>query len=115
MSALTYTFSGVSFQRIVPEEWQPWFASRVEYTRDLILDSTEDYLDIGATTTEPLQIRAVTTNESDRDDLIDLLGATATLSNTAGRSATATLVAANPLALGLRGYYAADLTFVRRP
>lgn len=110
-----YTFDGVAFYRIVSGEYPPWFATKAEYTQDLVLGSDQDYLDIGATSYDTLQIRAAVLEVGDREALIGKIGTTAVLSNSKTRSQDATLVAANPVDLGTSAYHAVDLTFVRRP
>lgn len=110
-----YTFDGVAFYRLVTGEFTPWFAGKVEHTQDLVLDSNQDYLDLGATAYEQLQLRAVVFSLAARQVLEAKLGTTAVLSNAKTYSQDATLVAATPIDLGLSGYFGVDLAFIRRP
>jgi hypothetical protein len=110
-----YTFDGTAFYRLVTGEFTPWFAGKVEHTQDLVLDSNQDYLDLGATAYEQLQLRAVVFSLAARQVLEAKLGTTAVLSNAKTYSQDTTLVAVTPVDLGVSGYFAVDLTFIRRP
>lgn len=113
--ATSYSFAGSTFYRLVSGDYPPWFNARQEYTQDLVLDSTQDYLDLAATAYESLALRAVVFSAADRSALLELLGTTAVFSTSSGRSQAATLVSASAVDLGLPGFFAMDLTFIRRP
>lgn len=113
--ATIYTFESLSFVRLLAGDGAPWFGSNAEYTQDLVKDSDQDYLDIGATAYAPLTIRAIVYSASERNALQALVGTTAVLANSRARSQDATLISASPIELGLAGYYVFDLIFVRRP
>lgn len=113
--AVIYTFDGSSFYRKVDDGWQPWFGSKVEYTRDSVLESTEDYLDIGATTYEDLTITAIVFSRANRNTLQSKIGTTAVLGNSLSYSQDATLVSAKPIASGNSAEFWIELVFVRRP
>ena len=111
-----YTWGSAFFYREVSGDTvKPWFDTRVEYTRDLVLESTQDYLDIGATTYGDLQITAVVLDLSYRTTLLAAVGETHVLSNTKGYSQDATLISAEPLDTKEGDRWLATLTFVRRP
>lgn len=114
--ATVYTFGAAFFARQVDGDTvQPWFAGRVEYTRDLVLESSLDYLDIGATAYDDLQVTAVVFDVSYRNLLLSLVGTTAVLSNTKGYSQDATLISATPLDTKEGNRWLVQCTFVRRP
>lgn len=115
MSKTVYTFDGRQFYRKVDSGWKQWFPSKVEYTQDTILDSSEDYLDIGATTYGPLEITAIVATKSDQDALIAKMGTTAVLSNTRSYSQDATLISAEAIAGENSAEYLVNCVFVRRP
>lgn len=110
-----YTFDGTAFYRLVTGEFTPWFAGKIEHTQDLVLDSSQDYLDLAATAYETLQLRAVVFSLAARQVLEAKLGTTAVLSNAKTYSQDTTLVAVTPIDLGVSGYFAVDMTFIRRP
>jgi hypothetical protein len=115
MSKTIYTFDGSSFYRKVDSAWRQWFASKVEYTRDAVLDSDEDYLDIGATSYEPLEITAIVSSKSEQTTLQDKIGTTAVLANSRSYSQDATLISAEPIAGENTAEYLVTLVFLRRP
>lgn len=114
--AVVYTWGAAFFYRQVDGDTvAPWFAPRVEYTRDAVLDSDADYLDIGATSYSDLQITAVVFDLSYRTALLAAVGQTHVLSNTKGYSQDATLISADPLDTKEGRRWLVNLTFVRRP
>lgn len=97
----TFTVGGVDYtwyRALSGAEFEPWFSAEGQYTVDVVLGSTlasDNYLDIGGVSVPPLTMRAVFASSSYRETLRSAcLLQSGTLSNTRGRSATATMVAA---------------------
>lgn len=118
MSKTIYTFSASTFTRAISgDEFDPWFESTVEYTKDVVLGATagaDSYIDIGAGGAAPLSLRAAFASSAARATLLALLGTAHTLSNTRGRSASALLTKARAIDTGLVGVWYADLVFEQR-
>lgn len=110
-----YTFASIDFARVGEGDVVPWFYGELQYTKDAVLGGSLTYLDIGATVAPPLSFRASCLNGTDRQQLINALGTTTTLSNTRGHSDTATLVKATPVNTGDYSRFWIDLTFEQRP
>lgn len=97
----TFTVSGVDYtwyRALSGSEFEPWFSAEGQYTVDGVLGAlvaADNYLDIGGVTVPPLSLRAAFASSSYRETLRSAcLLQTGTLSNTRGRSATATLLVA---------------------
>lgn len=110
-----YTFNSIAFSRLISGEFAPWFARKSLYTQSAVLDSGQEYVDIGATSYEPLTIRACLFDRADSEALAASLGTTAVLANSRSQSQDALLAGVTPVDLGLAGYYVLDLTFLWRP
>lgn len=109
----TYTFAGVTFNRIVSgDDFPRWFPINATYKADPILDSSRQYVDIGGSVPQSLQIRAEFDTSADRASTLDAVTTFGTLEKSTGESRTVLLAVAVPLPsdAGLR--YVADLTFV---
>lgn len=114
--ATVYTFDGLQFWRDVGDTYQPWYERHLEFTRDVVLDGDDlDYLDIGAATREPIEVRAVVFSLADVAALEGKLGTTAVLSKTTGDSRDATLVKVVREQGRTALRYIVILTFVPRP
>lgn len=110
---ITYTFAGIDFTRIVSgNDFGLWFALQASYKADPILDSDQQYVDVGGTTPQPLQLRAAFASTADRSSMADAIGTTGSLSKSSGESRTATLVAVAVLAPLGGSILIADLTFI---
>lgn len=110
---ITYSFSGIDFERIVSgNDFGLWFAVQATYKADPILDSPSQYVDVGGSVPQPLQLRAAFASTADRDSIQDAVGTTGALAKSSGESRTATLVAVAILAPLGGSIVIADLTFI---
>ena len=110
----TWTFDGLAFSRETAEDFTPWFASEVAVTEDAVLPdgaTSRSYIDLGATTHPPLQLRARFDTSAERETFIGKLRTQALLTNTRGRSATALLEKAARVDAGRRYRFLLDVTF----
>ncbi len=81
--------------REVSDEYAPRFDGKYTYTKDLVLGATtaaQSYVDLGAFEVGPLTMKIEFTSEALRNTFQALIGTSATLSNTRGRSYTALLI-----------------------
>jgi hypothetical protein len=112
---MAWSFAGVSFAVVSegPIEVE-WFRRRVATTVDPIVGSSSSYVDIGATTRDPMTVTAQVTATATRDSLEGLIGQSGTLTDDASRSCTALLVEATPVRVknATSGIYRVQLTFV---
>lgn len=109
-----YTFgSSASFGRIDPDT--PWFGREIAYAKDDVLQSGSGYLDIGATTRPPMDIRAAFLTPDARSDMLDRLGTMDLLSNTRSETDYAVLIKALPFDIPGGIYYGVACTFEWRP
>lgn len=118
MSITIYTFAplSVSFTRVLEgDQFVPWLFPESQYTADPVLGGTQVYLDIGGDTVATLNMIGSCATDVIRGTLRTGRGATGVLSNTRGRTATATLVKASPIDSSPYTRYLIDLTFVLRP
>lgn len=117
MSAETWTFDGVTFERIISGDTiEPWFSEVLNYTKDTVLGATtaaQSYIDQGAVEVPPFEIRASFSSESARDAFLAKRYLTKTLSNTNGYSGTALLAKAKR-ANGGGTFYFVDCVFELR-
>jgi hypothetical protein len=93
----TYTFAGITFKRVVGDDYEPWVWGDIQYSRDVVLGGTKAYIDIGATVYPPLTFRASCGSTADRAALYAAVGTTGTLTSSRGLSGTFTLVKARPV------------------
>jgi hypothetical protein len=106
-----WTFAGLSLPRTVDgASWADWFTEEAILAIDPILDSDERYTDNGGATFPPLTIRAAFNTKTERDLIRSKRGLTATLTNIAGDSRSATLKTIAPISSSA-GLFYADLTF----
>lgn len=103
----------MSFAVVAETFDQEWFAARVERSVDLVAGGSTRYVDIGAISYEPLSLVAQFTDSAVRTSLQGLLGASGTLADDDGRTATARLVGATPIRVKKRasGIYRLALEF----
>ena len=116
--ATVYTFApaNVSFARVLEgQEFTPWLFPESQYTADPVLGGTQVYLDIGGDGVTTLTMRGSCSTDNDRAALKNARGTTGTLSNTRGRTNTATLVKASPIDSAPYARRLIELTFVLRP
>jgi hypothetical protein len=115
----TYTVNGsITFTRVLSSaDFKPWFNTGVEVTKDVPLgavDPSDSYIDIGAFSAGPLEMRASFSSQVARSSLSALLGQVVTLINTRGRSASALLISADEVDSGQAGLYYLDVKFEAR-
>jgi hypothetical protein len=112
----TYVYAGITFYRPLQSgEFAPWFFPETEYTADPVLGGTQVYLDFGGDSVAPLAMRALAKSASDRQTLRLARRSTGTLTNSRGRTATASLVKASPVDSDDYRWFYIDLTFIYRP
>lgn len=110
---MSYSFAGIDFTRVVSgNDFGQWFALQATYKADPILDSNQQYVDIGGIVPQPFQIRAAFATTVDRASMQDAIGSTGSLVKSSGESRSATLVAVAFLAPLGGAIIIADLTFV---
>lgn len=115
----TYTINGsITFQRVLPSpEFDPWFNSHVEYTKDPVLGATsaaDSYVDVGALVVDTLSMRASLSSLSARTALLALQGQEVTLSNTRGQSGKVLVVNAKAVDRGDPGTFYVDMVLEQR-
>lgn len=114
--ATLYTFQSITFARVLEgDTFVPWLFPEVQYTADPVLGGTQVYLDIGGDGVATLSMRGSCSTDNDRAALKDARGLTGTLSNTRGRTATATLVKASPIDSMPYALRLIELQFILRP
>ena len=114
--ATIYTFQNIEFARVLEgQEFTPWLFPETQYTADPVLGGTQVYLDIGGDGVTTFTMRGSCSTDADRFDLRASRGTTGILSNTRGRSGTATLVKASPIDSAPYARRLIELTFVLRP
>jgi hypothetical protein len=114
-NATVYTFNSIQFVRLLQgDDFAPWAFGEIQYTKDAVLGGSKIYLDIGADVAPAFSFRALVLTPTDRFNLRNSRGITATLSNTRGRSDSMTLIKASPVD-GPANQYWIELTFELRP
>jgi hypothetical protein len=111
-----WTFNTTAtFTQLVSDEYNERFDGKYQYTKDLVLGATtaaQSYVDLGAFEVGPLTLRIEFTTSALRNTFQGMIGTTATLSNTNGRSYTAMLTEVRRIENG--GMYLADATWEQR-
>jgi hypothetical protein len=112
----TWSFRGTAFRRMDPDGAPRWFPQSIAVTVDTIAGDVSAtprrYVDFGAREFGELSLRAGCPDQSDRDDLVNALGQSGTLTSVGGQSATALLVKATPLTHGGGPLFYCDLEFL---
>jgi hypothetical protein len=113
-----WSFADVSFfYELVNDDYQQRFDGEYQYTKDIVLGATtaaQSYIDLGGFVVAPMQKRIAFSTSAARQTFQALIGTTATLSNDAGLSYTATLLKVTRIEGGGGIIYRADAIWEQR-
>lgn len=106
-----WTYGNASFgSEVSLPKWDGWFEATVIHDIKPVLDSNQRYIDVAGTHFGSLQRSIAFVDADSRDAFLNMVGQTKTLSNDAGRSRSAVLVAARYVN-GTGPYYWASATW----